>query len=37
MRYDASAGVVRPFGPTRSVDAHLLTAFGSTGGVSVMP
>jgi hypothetical protein len=37
MRYDASAGVVRPFGPTLSVDAHLLTAFGSTGGVSVMP
>jgi hypothetical protein len=37
MLYDADANVSRPFGPVLPDGARLLTAFGSTGGVTVLP
>jgi hypothetical protein len=37
MLYDVDANVAQPFGPTLPDGVRLLTAFGSTGGVSVMP
>jgi hypothetical protein len=35
--YDVDSDTARPFGPVLPDGARLLTAFGSTGGVSVLP
>jgi hypothetical protein len=37
MLYDVDAHTLQPFGPTLPDGARLLTAFGSTGGVTVLP
>lgn len=37
MEFDVNRLTVRPFGPPLPRDARLLTAFGSTGGVTVLP
>jgi hypothetical protein len=37
MLYDARANTSRPFGPSLPDDVRLLTAYGSTGGVTVLP
>jgi hypothetical protein len=37
MIYDVDANVSQPFGPVLPAGVRLLTAFGSTGGVSVLP
>ncbi|HEX7105962.1 MAG TPA: hypothetical protein VF218_08360 [Acidothermaceae bacterium] len=37
VEFDVNRGTVTPFGPPLPENAQLLTAFGSTGGVSVLP
>lgn len=37
MLYDVDTNVIRPFGPTLPSGIRLLTAFGSAGGVTVLP